>query len=69
MATPVYTLAGALSWPLMHGVFRLQVKGIENVGLFHIIGQPNMEIHIDRQKCARYGVNVADVRHSRRQLS
>jgi len=31
VATPVYTLAGALSWPLMHGVFRLQVKGIENV--------------------------------------
>ncbi|HEV3166844.1 MAG TPA: CusA/CzcA family heavy metal efflux RND transporter [Isosphaeraceae bacterium] len=37
------------------------VRGIENVGMFHIIGQPNMEIHIDRQKCARYGVNVADV--------
>jgi cobalt-zinc-cadmium resistance protein CzcA len=37
------------------------VKGIENVGLFHIVGQPNLEIHIDRQKCARYGVNVADV--------
>src|SRR5581483_10620345 len=37
------------------------VRGIENVGLFHIIGQPNLEIHIDRQKCARYGVNVADV--------
>ncbi len=37
------------------------VKGIENVGLFHILGQPNMEITIDRQACARYGVNVADV--------
>jgi cobalt-zinc-cadmium resistance protein CzcA len=37
------------------------VKGIENVGLFHIVGQPNLEIRIDRQKCARYGVNVADV--------
>jgi cobalt-zinc-cadmium resistance protein CzcA len=37
------------------------VRGIENVGLFHIIGQPNMEIDIDRTACARYGVNVADV--------
>ena len=37
------------------------VRGIENVGLFHIIGQPNLEIRIDRRKCARYGINVADV--------
>ncbi len=38
-----------------------RVKGIENVGLFHILGQPNLEIQIDRQACARYGVNVSDV--------
>jgi len=31
VATPVYTVVGALSWPLMHGVFRLQVNGIENI--------------------------------------
>ena len=37
------------------------VRGIENVGLFHIVGQPNLEIEIDRRECARYGVNVADV--------
>jgi len=37
------------------------VPGIENVGLFHIVGQPNMEIRIDRKKCARYGISVADV--------
>ena len=37
------------------------VPGIENVGLFHILGQPNMEIKIDRQACSRYGINVADV--------
>jgi cobalt-zinc-cadmium resistance protein CzcA len=37
------------------------VKGIQNVGLFHILGQPNLEIEIDRKACARYGVNVADV--------
>ncbi len=38
-----------------------KVRGIENVGLFHILGQPNLEIVIDRTACARYGVNVADV--------
>ncbi|MHC5537566.1 efflux RND transporter permease subunit, partial [Singulisphaera rosea] len=37
------------------------VRGIENVGLFHIVGQPNLEIAIDRDACAYYGVNVADV--------
>lgn len=37
------------------------VRGIENVGLFHIVGQPNMEIQIDRRACARYGINVSDV--------
>jgi cobalt-zinc-cadmium resistance protein CzcA len=37
------------------------VPGISNAGLFHIIGQPNLEIQIDRHECARYGINVADV--------
>lgn len=37
------------------------VRGIENVGVFHIVGQPNFEIRIDREACARYGINVADV--------
>jgi cobalt-zinc-cadmium resistance protein CzcA len=34
---------------------------VRNVGLFHIIGQPNLEIQIDRRACARYGINAADV--------
>jgi len=38
-----------------------KVRGIENVGLFHILGQPNLNIVVDRAACARYGVNVADV--------
>jgi cobalt-zinc-cadmium resistance protein CzcA len=37
------------------------VKGISNAGLFHIVGQPNLEIQIDRHECARYGLNVSDV--------
>jgi cobalt-zinc-cadmium resistance protein CzcA len=38
-----------------------KVPGIENVGVFHIVGQPTLEIRIDRKACARLGVNVADV--------
>jgi heavy metal efflux system protein len=37
------------------------VPGISNPGLFHIVGQPNLEIQIDRHECARYGINVSDV--------
>jgi|GEM_PF-15510 len=38
-----------------------KVHGVQNAGLFHILGQPNLEIRINRQECARYGINVADV--------
>jgi heavy metal efflux system protein len=38
-----------------------KVRGISNPGLFHIVGQPNLEIQIDRHECARYGINVSDV--------
>ena len=38
-----------------------KVPGIYNPGLFHIVGQPNLEIQIDRHECARYGINVSDV--------
>jgi cobalt-zinc-cadmium resistance protein CzcA len=37
------------------------VRGIENVGMFHVVGQPNLQVEIDRGLCARHGVNVADV--------
>jgi len=37
------------------------VRGIENVGMFHVVGQPNLLIEIDRDLCSRHGVNVADV--------
>jgi 1-acyl-sn-glycerol-3-phosphate acyltransferase len=29
--SPVYTVIGALSWPILHGLFRLQVGGLENI--------------------------------------
>ncbi len=37
------------------------VPGIADLGLFRVIGQPNLEFHIDRDRAARYGINVADV--------
>ena len=37
------------------------VPGIVNVGSFRVLGQPNLEISIDRHACARYGLSVADV--------
>ena len=42
------------------GVMR-QVPGIQDLGLFRVIGQPNLNITVDRQKAARYQINVADV--------
>jgi cobalt-zinc-cadmium resistance protein CzcA len=38
-----------------------QVKGMEDLGVFHIVGQPNLNIKIDRAKAARYGLNTGDV--------
>src|SRR5262249_32265896 len=29
--TPVYTVAGALSWPILHGLYRLHADGVDNV--------------------------------------
>jgi cobalt-zinc-cadmium resistance protein CzcA len=37
------------------------VKGMEDVGIFHIVGQPNLNIKVDRVKAARYGLNTGDV--------
>jgi cobalt-zinc-cadmium resistance protein CzcA len=37
------------------------VKGIEDLGIFRIIGQPNLNFTVDRDQAARWGINVADV--------
>ena len=39
----------------------LQVPGITDLGAFWVLGQPNLNINIDREKAARYGLNVNDV--------
>jgi cobalt-zinc-cadmium resistance protein CzcA len=38
-----------------------QVKGMEDLGVFHIVGQPNLNIKVNRVKAARYGLNTGDV--------
>ena len=38
-----------------------QVRGIREVTLVQELGQPSLNIKIDRAKIARYGVNVADI--------
>jgi cobalt-zinc-cadmium resistance protein CzcA len=38
-----------------------QVKGVADLGIFPVLGQPNLNIKVDREKAARYGLNVGDV--------
>jgi cobalt-zinc-cadmium resistance protein CzcA len=37
------------------------VAGVEDLGLFRVLGQPNLNISVDRQQAARHGINVSDV--------
>jgi cobalt-zinc-cadmium resistance protein CzcA len=37
------------------------VKGIEDLGIFRIIGQPNLNYTVDRAAAARWGINVTDI--------
>jgi len=37
------------------------IKGVADLGIFRILGQPNLNIKIDREKAARYGLNAGDV--------
>lgn len=38
-----------------------QVNGIEDLGVFRVLGQPSINFEVDRQQAARYQINVADV--------
>src|SRR6202035_2075421 len=44
---------------VMHEV--AQVRGVTDLGLFPVLGQPNLNIKVDRDRAARYGLNVNDV--------
>jgi heavy metal efflux system protein len=38
-----------------------QVPGVEDLGVFRVVGQPNDNFIVDRQQAARYEINVADI--------
>jgi cobalt-zinc-cadmium resistance protein CzcA len=38
-----------------------EIKGIEDLGVFRALGQPNLNFQVDRAKAARYQINVADI--------
>jgi len=38
-----------------------QVKGIEDLGVFRALGQPNINFEVDREQAARYQINVSDI--------
>ncbi len=37
------------------------IRGISDLGLFRVIGQPNLNFVVDREAAARFGINVTDV--------
>jgi cobalt-zinc-cadmium resistance protein CzcA len=37
------------------------VRGVEDLGLFRVLGQPNLDLTVDRAKAARFQINIADV--------
>jgi cobalt-zinc-cadmium resistance protein CzcA len=37
------------------------IPGIQDLGLFRVLGQPNLNFSVDRTAAARWGINVADV--------
>jgi len=37
------------------------IKGIEDLAVFRVLGQPNLNVTVDRDAAARYQINVADV--------
>jgi heavy metal efflux system protein len=38
-----------------------KVPGVADLGIFHVLGQPNLNVRVDRDKAARYGLNTGDV--------
>jgi cobalt-zinc-cadmium resistance protein CzcA len=38
-----------------------QIRGVQDLGLFRVLGQPNLNLQVDRRQAARFQINVADV--------
>jgi cobalt-zinc-cadmium resistance protein CzcA len=37
------------------------IQGVEDLGMFRVLGQPNLNFEVDREQAARFGINVSDV--------
>jgi heavy metal efflux system protein len=37
------------------------VPGVTDLGIFRVLGQPNLNIKVDRERAARYGLNAGDI--------
>jgi cobalt-zinc-cadmium resistance protein CzcA len=37
------------------------IQGIADLGTFHVLGQPNLDLIVDRSNADRYAINVADI--------
>jgi cobalt-zinc-cadmium resistance protein CzcA len=38
-----------------------QVRGVTDLGIFRVLGQPNLNVKVDRALAARYGLNSGDI--------
>ena len=38
-----------------------KIEGVTDLGIFPVLGQPNLNIKVDREKAARYGLNSGDI--------
>jgi cobalt-zinc-cadmium resistance protein CzcA len=38
-----------------------KIRGVDDIGIFRVIGQPNLNLTVNRDKAARFGINVSDV--------
>jgi heavy metal efflux system protein len=39
----------------------VNVEGVTDLGVFPVLGQPNLNVKVDREKAARYGLNAGDI--------
>lgn len=56
---PDLTVLEQLGTKVLHEMGK--VKGVTDLGIFRVLGQPNLNIRIDRAKAARYGLNTGDI--------
>ena len=38
-----------------------KIDGVADLGLFPVLGQPNLNVKISRERAARYGLNAGDI--------